>query len=319
MGKGVISDRHHLCVAAARSLALSEGDVILLVGARLNWMFNFGQEPGISKNAKVIQIDISPEEFHTNRHADVALQGDAKTVVGQLLLAMEGATGKNRDAWFKKLTTKCTQNSTLMAQKALEKSNPMKYHYVLSTIDNLLPHDAIIVNEGANTMDIGRVTLTNRYPRCRLDAGTLGTMGVGVGYAIAAAITFPERKVVTIQGDSAFGFSGFEVEVAVRYNLPITFIILNNNGIYCGQAELPASRNPLEIPVTSLTPNSRYDKIIEAFGGRGFHVDDANRLAEVISEALNDKGPTLVNIAIDPYGPTPSVVAEAAKPKLKVH
>jgi len=189
----------------------------------------------------------------------------------------------------------------------------MKYHYVLSTINSLLPKDVIIVNEGANTMDIGRVTLSNHYPRSRLDAGTLGTMGVGVGYAIAAAVVFPQKKVVAIEGDSAFGFSGLEIEVAVRYGLKVTFIVLNNNGIYCGLGEM-SSHDPLKVPATCLTPNTRYDFIMNAFGGRGFYVDEPELLPGIIKEALAYDGPCLVNIAIDPDGPTPSVVANATKP-----
>jgi len=184
---------------------------------------------------------------------------------------------------------------------------PMKYHFVLGTIYDALPPNPIIVNEGANTMDIGRLVFFNEVPRSRLDAGTLGTMGVGVGYAIAAAVAFPDRKVVAVQGDSAFGFSGMEIEVACRYNLPITFIVLNNNGIYRGLSEL-SSADPLTIPPTVLTPNSHYEKIMEAFGGLPVFADHPDHLAERVKQAIGSKVPSLLNISIDPCGPIPNIV-----------
>jgi len=160
-------------------------------------------------------------------------------------------------------------------------------------------------------MDIGRVMLPNYCPRCRLDAGSTGAMGVGVGYAIAAAITHPDKKVVAVEGDSAFGFSGMEIEVACRYKLNITFIVLNNGGIYKGQPmEDMATKNPVFISPTSLTPNSRYELIIEAFGGKGFYVDDPALVEGTLREALAMNTPTVVNIIIDASGPVPSIVAE---------
>eukprot|EP01124_Arcella_intermedia_P036754 TRINITY_DN9697_c0_g1_i2.p1 TRINITY_DN9697_c0_g1~~TRINITY_DN9697_c0_g1_i2.p1 ORF type:complete len:556 (+),score=86.70 TRINITY_DN9697_c0_g1_i2:146-1669(+) len=317
MGKGVVSDKHPLCVSAARSLALSDADVIIIVGARLNWMFNFGQEPGFSKSAKIIQIDICPEELHHNRRSDVTLQGDARAIIKQLLGTKIEIDTLNFEPWKKNLQNKCEQNAKLMEKKIADKSNPMKYHYVLNTIDRLIPQDAIIVNEGANTMDIGRVTLTNRYPRCRLDAGTLGTMGVGVGYAIAGALCFPDRKIVAIQGDSAFGFSGMEIEVAVRYSLNITFIVLNNNGIYCGQTHLD-SRSPKQVPPTSLSPNIQYQTIMQACGGQAFYVEEPSLLEETVQKAISTQGPSLLHIKIDPQGPIPTVVANS-KIKTNVH
>lgn len=166
----------------------------------------------------------------------------------------------------------------------------------------------------------GRLIFTHQQPRCRLDAGTLGTMGVGVGYAIAAAVAFPTRKVVTVQGDSAFGFSAMEIEVACRYKLPITFIVLNNNGIYRGVSEL-TSADPTVVPATVLTPDIRYDKIIEAFGGVAYYSESADDLKgnrnnsygthhfiDVVEKAINCASPCVLNIKITPLGPIPAIV-----------
>lgn len=171
------------------------------------------------------------------------------------------------------MQSKVTANTAALEKKISTVSSPLRYHAVLGLIDRLLPPSSIIVNEGANTMDIGRVVLQVHQPRSRLDAGALGTMGVGVGYAIATQLVHleSERRVVTVQGDSAFGFSAMEIETACRYQLPIVFIILNNNGIYSGEPEL-STHHPLLLSPTSLSPNSRYDLLAVAFGAQGYHV-----------------------------------------------
>lgn len=310
MGKGVISDQHENCVSACRSLALQQSDVILLVGARLNWMFSYGGTQSLSEAVKIIQIDIHMEELHTNRQAEITLMGDATQVVKQLNQAMSELPKSDIVHWWEKLRTKLQANGLALEKKVSDDSKPIKYHFILSKVAAQLPKDAIIINEGANTMDIGRVLLPNFFPRSRLDAGTLGTMGVGVGYAIAAAIVHPDKKIVAVEGDSAFGFSGMEVEVACRYKLNITFIVLNNGGIYKGQTpDEMASGNPVQVAPTSLTPYSRYEKIIEAFGGKGFYVDEPSQVEATLQEALSITTPTLVNIVIDASGPTPAIVA----------
>jgi 2-hydroxyacyl-CoA lyase 1 len=145
-------------------------------------------------------------------------------------------------------------------------------------------------------MDIGRTVLGNEHPRHRLDAGTFGTMGVGLGFAIAAAAVHPDKKVVAVEGDSAFGFSGMEVEVACRYKLPITFIILNNNGIGGGPNEL----DPARVPVNAYVPNARYERVIEAFGGKGYFATTPEELSRSLKEALHDPMPNIVNVMLDP-------------------
>ena len=173
---------------------------------------------------------------------------------------------------------------------------PMGYYRVLAEIRDQAPRDALIVNEGSNTMDIGRSVLRNYGPRERLDAGTFGTMGVGLGFALAAAVTHPGRRVVCVEGDSAFGFSGMEVETACRYNLPITFVIVNNNGIGFGVDEI----DPDHVPPFAYTVQARYEQMIEAFGGKGWFVTTPDDLGPVLKEAYSLPGPSIVNIMINP-------------------
>ncbi|XP_019853619.1 PREDICTED: 2-hydroxyacyl-CoA lyase 1-like [Amphimedon queenslandica] len=244
MGKGVLPDDHPLCVAAARSRALKEADVILLVGARLNWILHFGKPPRFNENVKIIQVDISPEEMSNNVPAHVMLCGNAKSVIKQLSDALCDIGFKGVDPlgnWWSTLRNKIDYNTKLSQSLASQESVPMNFYCAYKQITDYIPRDAIVVNEGANTMDIGRTVVKTHFPRHRLDAGTFGTMGVGTGFAIAAALyttslnkSKKQTPVYCIQGDSAFGFSGMEIETAYRYKLPIVFIIMNNSGIYQG-------------------------------------------------------------------------------------
>jgi 2-hydroxyacyl-CoA lyase 1 len=298
MGKGVIPDDHPLSVAPARSYALQNADLVFLIGARLNWIMHFGLPPRFAENLRVIQLDISAEEIGTNVPTEVALVGDARAIVGQLnaALARDPWEYVADSPWRSELGKKGEENTAAVEAMFNDDSVPMGYYRVLREIRDLLPRDAIISSEGASTMDIGRTVLPNFYPRHRLDAASFGTMGVGLGQAIAAAVVHPDKKVVAVEGDSAFGFSGMEVEVACRYQLPITFIIINNNGIGGGPSEL----DPKRIPVSAYLPNARYEKVIEAFGGKGYFVTRPDELGPALKDALADPHPNIVNIMIDP-------------------
>ena len=298
MAKGLIPDDHPLSVAAARSLALGGADVIFLVGARLNWIMHFGLPPRFDENVRVIQLDIAPEEIGTNVPTEVALVGDAKAIVGQLNAELEEHPWQfsAENTWRTTIQKKIDENVAKTEPLLADDSVPMTYYRVLDEINQLLPKDAMIINEGANTMDIGRQVLPNYLPRHRLDAGSFGTMGVGLPYAIAAAVVHPDKRVVAIEGDSAFGFSGMEVEVACRYNLPIVFIVVNNNGISGGPSEL----DPNFIPPSSLLPNAHYEKVIEAFGGLGFFCEKPDEIRPALEKAFESGKPCVVNIMIDP-------------------
>jgi 2-hydroxyacyl-CoA lyase 1 len=298
MGKGVVPDDHPNSVAPARSHALREADCIVLLGARLNWILHFGQPPRFAEDVRVIQVDIEPEEIGNNVRHEVALVGDASSVVAQLNAGLEAEPFRfaGDTPWWTSLREKSAENVEAVVRMERDDSVPMGYYRVLAEIREQVPRDAIIVSEGASTMDIGRTVLPNYEPRHRLDAGSFGTMGVGLGFAIAAAAVHPDKKVVAVEGDSAFGFSGMEVEVAVRYGLPITFVVVNNNGIGGGPSELPKDR----IPPSVYTPNARYEKVIEAFGGRGYFATTPDEFQRALKDSLADDGPSVVNVMIDP-------------------
>jgi 2-hydroxyacyl-CoA lyase 1 len=299
MGKGVVPDDHPLSVAAARTYALQNADLVFLLGARLNWILHFGLPPRYRPDLRVVQLDIAAEEIGHNVPAEVALVGDGKAIVGQLNRALERAPWQypEETTWRSGIANAAAENETVVQQMMSDDRVPLNYQRSLREIRDAMPRDAIIVSEGANTMDIGRTILNNFEARTRLDAGTYGTMGVGLGFAVAAAVTNPGKRIVAVEGDSAFGFSGMEVETLCRYKLPVTIVILNNNGIGGGVAELPTDRQP---PPGALLPSARYEKVIEAFGGRGYYVEGPDELRPALEAANTGDGPAIVHIRLDP-------------------
>ena len=297
MGKGVMPDDHPLSISPARSFALQNADVVFLMGARLNWMMHFGHPPRFNEKVRVIQMDISAEEMGTNVPTEVALLGDAKAITAQInsTLRQNPWQYPGETTWWTGLKKKAEENLATVEEMSRDESVPMGYYRVMREIRDLAPRDAIIQNEGASTMDIGRTMLPNFLPRHRLDAGSFGTMGVGLGQAIAAAAVHPDKHVFCIEGDSAFGFSGMEVETAARYGMNnITFIIVNNNGIGGGPDEL----DPARVPPSAYTPNAHYERMAEIYGGKGFFVTRPEELGPVLKEAMATPKPSIVNIMI---------------------
>ena len=176
-----------------------------------------------------------------------------------------------------------------------DESTPMNYYRPLQAIRDTLPEDTIIVSEGAGTMDIGRTVLPNHGARTRLDAGSYGTMGIGLGFAIAASVVNPGKRIVALEGDAAFGFSGMEYETMARHNMPITIVILNNNGIGGGVTELDPNTAP---PPNVFSPEARYERIADMFGGRGYFVTEPDELEATLTEANSGEGPSIVHIRI---------------------
>ena len=299
MGKGVMPDEHPLSVGAARSTALKEADVVFLMGARLNWIMHFGLPPRFKAGVRIVQLDIEQEEIGRNVPAEVALVGDGKAVMGQMNRALANRQWfyPAETAWRGTLKEKAQANAEAVRPMVEDDATPMNYYRAYRDIVDWLPEDAIIIGEGANTMDIGRTQMPNRAPRHRLDAGTYGTMGIGLGFAVAAAVTNPDKPVVSVQGDSAFGFSGMEMETMIRYNLPVKLIVLNNGGIGGGVGPLEEGQT---VPPGVLTYGARYEGMLEALGGKGFYVEDPADLRAALDEAMAFDGPALVNVPLHP-------------------
>ncbi|XP_020290209.1 2-hydroxyacyl-CoA lyase 1 [Pseudomyrmex gracilis] len=313
MGKGVVPDVDERCVSSARTYALQNADVILLLGARLNWMLHFGRPPRFQRDVKVIQIDLCAEELHNSVPAAVAIQSDIAPATDYLANALKDHKWRadRNDLWWKSLTEKAEKNKQSVYRMSMDTSVPLNYYAVFKHIQDIIPKDSIICSEGANTMDIGRTMLLNNLPRHRLDAGTFGTMGVGLGFGIAAALyckdKAPKKRVICVEGDSAFGFSGMEIETMFRYKLPVIIIIVNNNGIYGGFdnetfRQLQASGEATQVtPPYSLTCETHYEKLMEMFGKTGHFCTTVEDIQKALKSSLKVMdGPSLINIMINP-------------------
>ncbi|CAB4412795.1 unnamed protein product [Rhizophagus irregularis] len=322
MGKGVLPDSHPLCVSAARSKALANADVILLLGARLNWILSFGLPPKFNKSVKFIQIDILPEEHYNNSRINVALLGHLPLVISQINSSLPpNYKYPLTSNYFSSLKQKIDYNIKITNEKFRDNNIPMSYYRAFYEIKQKLPkEDVVFVSEGANTMDIARSIFDVQEPRCRLDAGTMATMGVGMGYAIAAKLYYPNKRVVAIVGDSAFGFSAMEIETAIRANIPLLIIIINNNGIYHGLDTKSYNETPTNnLPSTALLPDVRYDLIANAAGGKGYFIKTPQELSNALGEALKDDNKCIIiNVMIQPGGKKKLEFAwmETTKPKL---
>ncbi|XP_012154414.1 2-hydroxyacyl-CoA lyase [Megachile rotundata] len=313
MGKGVVPDTDERCVSSARTYALQQSDVIVLLGARLNWMLHFGQPPRFQPDVKVIQIDLCPEELHNSVPSAVAIQSDISTAVDCLvgILKERKWAIEKSNPWWKDLVAKSSKNKALVHRMSLDVSVPLNYYAVFKEIQETIPPNSIICSEGANTMDIGKTILLNDEPRHRLDAATFGTMGVGLGFAIAAALYCknyaPTKRVFCVEGDSAFGFSGMEIETMYRYKLPVIIIIVNNNGIGGGLdsetfRQIQSSGEPTQVtPSTILSCDTHYEKMIEMFGRKGYFCTTVQDIQHAIKACLKiTDAPSLINIMINP-------------------
>jgi len=310
MAKGLLPDTHPQSAAAARSLVIGQADVVILVGARLNWLLSQGRAPLWGEGTQLIQVDISPTEIDSNRSIAAPVIGDIKSAMAALLSALEPGQVRPGAAWLEAVEQRKQKNVVRMAAQLSADPHPMNFSSALRAVRDVLADkpDIPIVNEGANTLDFARNIINMYEPRKRLDSGTWGVMGIGMGYAIAAAAV-TGGPVLAIEGDSAFGFSGMELETICRYELPIVTLVFNNNGIYRGDKP-GAPPSP-----TAFIPNARYDKMIEAFGGVGYHVDDTAGLTQALEAALAARRPALINCVIDPTAGTESGHIENLNPK----
>lgn len=334
MGKGVVPDSSPQNFSAARSTALKEADVVLVLGARLNWILSFGLPPKWSPTVKIIQVDLCADELGKNSgDPSLSLVGDLALVTEQLVSQFGSWKWQGQSSsFYRKLQAAKSKNEEKAAKKAAVEKKPMTYERAFDVIKKTLDRmstpsdgDVVYVSEGANAMDISRSIFTMEHPRIRLDAGTYATMGVGLGYAIAAYAAYnvpnPEgiagsqarKKIVAIEGDSAFGFSAMEVETMARYQMDVLIYVMNNSGLYRGDADTPEAwqkRQKVSIDgktasgggltATSLGYETDYHKIADMAGGIGILARTPDELKKATEEGYKARMPVVVNVIIDP-------------------
>ncbi|MBA3325368.1 MAG: oxalyl-CoA decarboxylase [Rhodobacteraceae bacterium] len=307
MAKGLLPDDHPQSAGAARSLALKDADVVMMIGARLNWLLSHGKGKswGAPGSKRFIQIDIEPREMDSNVEIAAPLVGDIGSCVSALLEGMGGTWAAPPVEWTDAINVRKEKNLAGMSSKLLSNSSPMDFHSALGALRTIVRErpDAVLVNEGANTLDFARSIIDMFKPRKRLDVGTWGVMGIGMGAAIAAAVE-TGQPVLAVEGDSAFGFSGMEIETICRYNLPVCVVVFNNNGIYRGSDVNPTGGS--DAATTVFVKGARYDKMIEAFGGVGVNATTPDELSRAVNAAMDSGTPTLINAVIDENAGTES-------------
>jgi oxalyl-CoA decarboxylase len=312
MAKGILPDTHEQSAAATRSYVLPEADVVMLIGARLNWLLSHGKgktwggkSPKDWGGQKFIQVDISPQEADSNVRIDAPVVGDIGSCVSALLAGIGANWAKPPAEWLGAIAERKSKNVAKMAETLAKNPTPMNFHSALNVVRDIVKAnpDACLVNEGANALDFTRSIVDMYKPRKRLDVGTWGVMGIGMGFSVAAAVV-SGQQVIAIEGDSAFGFSGMEVETICRYNLPVCVVILNNNGVYRGDETNPTGgRDPAPLVFVK---DARYEKLMEAFGGVGVHATTPAELRKAMEEAIRSRKPTLINAVIDETAGTES-------------
>ena len=297
MGSGMLPPGHPLNVSSARTQALQGADVVLLVGARMNWIFHFGQPPRFSDNYKLIQVDIEPTEIGRNHAAEVGLVGDAKMVMSQLVDALgDNPVVFEETDWISGLNAKSIQNAETIEPMLNSDFEQIGYYRILKEIRDYMPEDSIIVADGASTMDISRQVIPIHNPRGRIDAGVAGCVGTGVPFAIAAKVVHPDKPVVCLQGDWAFGFNGMDIETAARFGLNVVWVVFQNANI---DKWVRTYVDGVEDP-NDFKPSVRFDQMMVALGGHGEYVEKPDDIQPALDRAFKSGKAALVNIIMDP-------------------
>ena len=307
MAKGLLPDDHPQSAGAARSLVLKEADVVVMVGARLNWLLSHGKGKswGERGSKRFIQVDIEPREMDSNVEIAAPVVGDIGSCLSAMTKAMDDKWPAVPADWIAKVQTRKDVNLEKMSAKLMSNTVPMDFHSALGALRTIVKQrpDTILVNEGANTLDFARSIIDVFKPRKRLDVGTWGIMGIGMGAAVAAAVE-TGQPVLAVEGDSAFGFSGMEIETICRYHLPVCVVVFNNNGIYRGTDQNPTGGG--DVAPTVFVKDARYDLMMAAFGGVGVYATTPDELTRAVNEAMDSGKPTLVNAVIDENAGTES-------------
>ena len=236
---------------------------------------------------------------------DAPLVGDIGSCVAALLDGMGSNWARPPAEWIDAVSSRRAKNIAKMAETLARDPQPMNFHSALNVVRDIVRDnpDAMFVNEGANALDFARSIVDMYKPRKRVDVGTWGVMGIGMGFAVAAAVESGE-PVIAVCGDSAFGFSGMEVETICRYELPVCVVIMNNNGVYRG-----TDRNAgggTDVAPTVFVKDARYEMLMEAFGGVGVYATTPAELRAGMEVAVRSRRPTLINAIIDETAGTES-------------
>src|SRR5207248_4265486 len=302
-GRGCLPADHPHFFSHTRKDALAEADAVLIAGTPLDFRLGYGA--GIGAETRIVQIDNDPSEIGRNRGPDVGIIGDSRSVLQQLTAALPD--GKRNQPWIAQLRQRELEKAA--RQATYEHSNQIPIHHfrLARELDEVAraAGDPMFVADGGNWVAIAAKVIGLRRPGRWLDPGPLGCLGVGAPFAIAARLLHPERPVFVIQGDGSFGFNGMDFETALRFKLPMGVVV--GNDAAWGQIKLPQVQlfGPEKSPATLLAP-TRYDKVVEALGGHGEHVEDPARIRPALERAVASGTVACVNVMLDPEAPATS-------------
>ncbi|MCH5229666.1 MAG: oxalyl-CoA decarboxylase [Muribaculaceae bacterium] len=303
MAKGVLPDNGELSAISCRSDIMEKADVVMILGARLNWMLSFGKGKW-NPEMKFIQVDVDPEEIDVNVPIAAPVVGDLGLSLDAILSEMEGKTMSTDPQWLTDLASESKAKNAKFAERLTTAAtlSPMNHWSALSAVKPVLEAhpEVILVNEGANTLDDTRDAVDMSVPRHRIDCATWAIMGMGIGSAIGAAVS-TGKKVVAIEGDSAFGFSGMDFSTITRYQLPVTVVIFNNGGIYNHIGVNPSTNPETEKdPAPTTLDFDRYDLMGEVFKCDHAYVTTPEELKTALEAAIASGKPNIINVELAP-------------------
>jgi thiamine pyrophosphate-dependent acetolactate synthase large subunit-like protein len=306
MGKGYLPDHHPRCYCSVRAAVLSTADVVLCVGARLNWTFRFGAE--FAPDAKLIHVDIHEAEIGKHVQPAVGIVGDAKQVLGQLLAQLElpqwerSGSREFRD-WLDQLDRLRRERANRLASSMQDDRLPMSPQRLVREIREFAPRDTLFVIDGNVILGAAQQGLPSYLPASRLTPGTNGCLGVGVPFAVGAKLALPERPVLALCGDTALGFSAMEMETAVRYRVPVVIVVANNEGNNGSLRQKAFYPEDYPDRVATFPPGIHYEFIMSAFGAHAEYVEEPEQVKPALERAFGSGTAACINVKVDPHAP----------------
>ncbi|HXN92644.1 MAG TPA: acetolactate synthase [Candidatus Sulfotelmatobacter sp.] len=299
MARGMLPAGHPLFVNRGRRVALSDADLVIAVGVPLDFRLNWGQPPVFAEDARLIYLDV--DDYRKHRAPEVAIYGDLKAALGALASAVHGVPP--RTAWLEAVTE--AEANVRRGERVMTDSDSSPVHpaRLITEVDRFIDRDAIVVGDGGDFISFAGRLIERPEPGLWLDPGPFGCLGSGPGYAIAAQLARPDRQVVLLSGDGAFGFSAMEFDTMVRHRIPVVCVV-GNNGIWA--LEKHPMQNMLGASIAAdLGQKTRYDRMVQALGGYGEMVERPEEIRPALERAFASGLPACINVICDPNAEYP--------------
>ncbi|HYW27291.1 MAG TPA: acetolactate synthase [Terriglobales bacterium] len=299
MARGMLPPDHPLFASRARGVALGEADLVLVIGVPLDFRLNFGKPPALPDAARIVYVDV--DDFRKHRPAAAALYGDVRAALAALAEAARDLPV--RGPWQARVAEASARTQAADAELAAPGGSPVHPARLVAEVERYCDPDAIVVGDGGDFVSFAGRLVHRRRPGLWIDGGPYGCLGSGPGYALAAKLAYPDRQVVLLSGDGAFGFSAMEFDTLVRHRLPVVCVI-GNNGIWALEKH-PMQRLLGTSILADLAPGTRYDRVVEALGGHGELVERPEDVAPALDRAFRSGLPACVNVLCDPAAEYP--------------